>query len=178
MIQLYTGDGKGKTTAAVGQAVRAAGDGYKVIFSQFMKGNDTGELHALEQLSNVEIIRSGRSFGFYSTLSDGEKAQLTVIHNEILDRLIACAERKEAFMIVLDEITYPVKWGLIDIVSLKRLLELAGKRGEPGKNVPELILTGRDAADFIVNAADYITEMRCVRHPYEKGISARHGIEY
>lgn len=178
MIQLYTGDGKGKTTAAVGQAVRAAGDGYRVIFSQFMKGNDTGELHALEQLPNVEIIRSDRSFGFYSTLSDEEKSQLTDVHNEILSRLLVCAERGEAFMIVMDEITYPVKWGLIDIVSLKRFLALAGKRGEQGKNLPELILTGRDAADFIVNSADYITEMRCIRHPYEKGISARHGIEY
>lgn len=175
MIQLYTGDGKGKTTAAIGQAVRAAGDGYKVIFSQFMKGNDSGELHALEQLQGVEIMRSSRNFGFYSTLSDEDKSQLTAVHNEILDRLIACADREEVFMIVMDEVTYPVKWGLIDIQRLKRLLALAG---EKGKNAPELILTGRDAADFIVNAADYITEMKCIRHPYEKGIPARHGIEY
>lgn len=175
MIQLYTGDGKGKTTAAVGQAVRAAGDGYKVIFSQFMKGNDTGELHALGQLSNVEIIRSSRNFGFYSTLSDEEKSQLTAVHNEILHRLIGCAERKEAFMIVMDEVTYPVRWGLIDVEGLKKLLVLAG---EKEKGAPEIILTGRDAADFLVNSADYITEMNCVRHPYENGIPARHGIEY
>lgn len=175
MIQLYTGDGKGKTTAAIGQAVRAAGYGCPVIFSQFMKGNDTGELYALERLPSVEIIRSGKSFGFYSSLSDEEKSLLTVAHNEILDRLIACMEHRRVFLIVMDEVTYPLKWGLMDIRKFKRLLKLA--RGL-GQEAPELILTGRDAADLIVNAADYITEMKCVRHPYERGVSARRGIEY
>jgi len=175
MIHLYTGDGKGKTTAAAGQAVRAAGDGYKVIFSQFMKGNDTGEINALGQLENVEIIRSSRNFGFYSTLSDEEKSRLTAVHNDILDRLTESAEKNDVFMIVMDEVTYPVNWGLLDVEKLKKLLALAG---EKARNAPELILTGRSAADFIVNAADYITEMKCIRHPYEKGITARHGIEY
>ncbi|MCD7835053.1 MAG: cob(I)yrinic acid a,c-diamide adenosyltransferase, partial [Lachnospiraceae bacterium] len=154
MIQLYTGNGKGKTTAAVGQALRAAGDGYRVIFSQFMKGNASGELVSLENIPNVDILRSSKSFGFYSTLGDEEKRSLRIVHDEILGKLITYAESGSVFMIVMDEITYPVKWGLIDTDSLKRLLELAGGRED---NTPELILTGRDAADFIVDAADYIT---------------------
>lgn len=78
-------------------------------------------------------------------------------------------------MIILDEVTYPVKWGLLDLEKLRRLLEF-GKAGE--EQEAEIVLTGRDAGDFLVSAADYITEMKCVRHPYEKGITARRGIEY
>ena len=70
MIQLYTGNGKGKTTAAVGAAMRAAGSGRKVIFAQFMKGNDTGELHSLARIPEIEICRSAKEFGLYSTLSE------------------------------------------------------------------------------------------------------------
>ncbi len=177
MIQLYTGEGKGKTTAAVGQAVRAAGSGYQVIFSQFMKGNDSGELHSLSQVTGVEIIRSEKEFGFYSTLSREEKEELTEIHNRILDRLLLAAKTEQVFLIVLDEITYPVKWGLVDIKKVRELLSY-GKPDAKGPESVEILLTGRDAADFLKASADYITEMRCVRHPYEQGIRARKGIEY
>lgn len=169
MIHLYTGDGKGKTTAAIGLAVRAAGSGLPVIFAQFMKGGDTGELHSLACLSGVRICRSPRDFGFYASMSEQDKRELTQIHNGLLDTLLAEAESGTCKMMVLDEITYPVKWGLLDQDKLRHLLEC--------KNI-ELVLTGRDAADFLVDAADYITEMRCVRHPYEKGVMARRGIEY
>jgi cob(I)alamin adenosyltransferase len=169
MIHLYMGDGKGKTTAAIGLAVRAAGCGIPVIFSQFMKGNDTGELHSLEQLAQVKICRSPRNFGFYSAMSDEDKRALTGIHNAMLDSLCEAARAGSCGLIVLDEITYPVKWGLLDTDKLKELLVCSG---------PELVLTGRDPADFLREAADYITEMRCVRHPFEKGVKARRGIEY
>lgn len=169
MIHLYTGEGKGKTTAAVGLCVRAAGRGFPVCFAQFMKGNDTGEVAALKCLPGVTILRSDREFGFYHTLSAEDKAALTRIHNEILDRL--CELAGSCRLIVLDEVTYPVNWGLLDREKLKRLLAL-GKTGEL-----DLVLTGRDAADFLKAAADYLTEMVCVRHPYEKGLPAREGIE-
>ena len=171
MIHLYTGDGKGKTTAAIGQAIRAAGSDYRVVFAQFMKGNDSGELQMLKELSKVTIVRSPKEFGFYHTMTDAEKEELTNIHNSILDKVLLLAQDKSCEMIILDEITYPVTWKLMDIGKLKQLLMLAA-------DGPELVLTGRDAADFLMECADYITEMRCVRHPYEKGISARKGIEY
>lgn len=188
MIHLYTGDGKGKTTAAVGLAVRAAGSGMRVIFSQFMKGNDTGELHALRQIPNVQIIRSPKQFGFYKTLTEEEKAELAGIHDEILDRLIDAVQKQECDMVILDEITYPVNWGLLSVQKLKQLLFLAGAEApeDPsGKarllgadQMPELVLTGRNPAALLSDSADYVTEMRAVRHPYEKGIAARKGIEY
>jgi len=172
MIQLYTGEGKGKTTAAIGQAVRAAGSGWRVLFAQFMKGNDTGELSALELLPLVTICRSSRQFGFYDTLTDEEKRELTAIHNGILDRLLKEAGEQTCDMIILDEITYPVKWKLLDEEKLRRLLQY----GAEGKF--ELVMTGRDPAGFLQDCADYITCMQCVRHPYQKGVAARKGIEY
>lgn len=186
MIQLYTGNGKGKTTAAVGAAMRAVGSGRTVVFAQFMKGNDSGELHSLEKIPGIEICRSRKEFGFYRTLSEAEKEQLRAEHNRILDILWEAAAKPQAAdifapgapdrgrvgMVILDEITYPVNWGLVDCDKLKKLLEF-GKTEEL-----EIILTGRNAASFLQDAADYITEMTAVRHPYEKGIAARKGIEY
>lgn len=170
MIHLYTGDGKGKTTAAVGLCVRAAGSGMRVIFSQFMKGNDTGELHVLGELSNVRILRSAKQFGFYKTLSEAEKAELTDIHNALLDRILEAVAGGECDMMILDEITYPVNWGLADVSKVKRLIDMAADL--------EIVFTGRDPAAFFVECADYVTEMKALRHPFEKGIAARKGIEY
>lgn len=182
MIHLYTGDGKGKTTAATGLAVRAAGRGMKVYFAQFMKGGDSGELHVLSKLPQVRILRSRKEFGFYNTLSDKEKRELTEIHNGILEDLIAAAERESCDMIVLDEVTYPMNWGLLDRTKLERLLALGktGEKSEAGREirVPELVLTGREPEAFLLECADYVTEMKCVRHPYDKGAAAREGIEY
>lgn len=170
MIQLYTGEGKGKTTAAIGQAVRAAGHGHHVIFAQFMKGNDTGELAVLNRIEEIRVIRSKKQFGFYHTLSEKEKEELTIIHNEILDELLKAAGEGNCRMIVLDEVTYPVNWGLLDALKLKKLLAFSDE-------TKELVLTGRSPAEFLTESADYLTEMKCIRHPYEKGIMAREGIE-
>lgn len=175
MIHLYTGEGKGKTTAAIGLCIRAAGRGYSVFFSQFMKGNDTGELHVLESLPNVEILRSRKNYGFYASMSEADKEELTEVHNSILDSLLEKAGSGACRMVIMDELTYPVKWGLLDRDKLEALLEL-GKDGGAG-NV-EIVITGRDAKDFLKDAADYITHMECVRHPYEKGVTAREGIEF
>lgn len=175
MIHLYTGEGKGKTTAAIGLCVRASGWEYPVCFAQFMKGNDTGELHILRELRNVKILRSEKNFGFYHSMSEADKAELTRIHNRILDSLLTIAESGACRMMILDEVTYPVKWGLIDMVKLKQLMDY-GKENS-GEEL-ELVLTGRDAGEGLRSMADYVTEMGCVRHPYEKGIMARKGIEF
>lgn len=170
MIQLYTGEGKGKTTAAIGQTIRAAGRGWPVLFSQFMKGNDSGEWNILRTLPQITICRSDKNFGFYRDMTETQKRELTEIHNRIMDKLLSEAENGTCKMIVLDEITYPVKWGLLDVEKLKRLLDYGDRI--------EILLTGRGAVDFLQDSADYITCMTAVRHPYEKGITAREGIEY
>lgn len=195
MIHLYTGDGKGKTTAAIGLAVRAAGRDFRVCFAQFMKGSDTGELHSLRKIPNVKILRSEKNFGFYGSMTDADKQELTKIHNQILDNLIREVEAGACGMIVMDEITYPINWKLLDLQKLERLLKLCGVAVPDRKTDsdssktfaseealdqkgPELVITGRDAAPFLWEQADYVTEMQCRRHPYEKGIQARRGIEF
>ncbi len=170
MVHLYTGAGKGKTSAAVGLAVRAAGWGQQVCFAQFMKGRKSGELCALEQLPQVEIFRSPRDFGFYRAMSGEDKEQLTQIHNAILQALLGRARQGDCRVMVLDEVTYPVNWKLLDEGLLRQLLFFGDK--------VELVLTGRDPADFLLERADYLTRMDCLRHPYEKGVEAREGVEY
>lgn len=175
MIHLYTGNGKGKTTAAIGLCIRAAGWNLQVCFAQFMKGNDTGELYVLKSLPDVIILRSEKNFGFYSSMSESDKEELTEIHNHILDKILELVESGNCRLVILDEITYPVNWGLLDMEKLKRLLTY-GKQGE--EQEIELVLTGRSAQVLLSDMADYVTEMECVRHPYEKGTGARKGIEF
>lgn len=175
MIHLYTGNGKGKTTAAIGLGIRAAGWDQQVCFAQFMKGNDTGELHVLKNLPEVTILRSEKNFGFYGSMSEADREELTEIHDRILDRILELVESGNCQLVILDEITYPVDWGLLDMGKLKRLLAF-GQQG--AKRETEIVLTGRNARDFLRDTADYVTEMKCMRHPYEKGIKARKGIEF
>lgn len=171
LVHVYHGDGKGKTTAAIGLAIRAAGNGNRVIFSQFMKGQQTGELEILKSLENIEVYRSDRDFPFYSQMNDKQKRELTDIHNGILESISKAAQAGEVDMVIMDEITYPYAWNLIDRQMLCSFIER-------NKGRVEIILTGRNPDQFMIDQADYITEMKCVRHPYEKGIGARKGIEY
>lgn len=175
MVHLYTGEGKGKTSAAIGLCIRAAGWNRQVCFAQFMKGNDTGEVHVLENLASVTVLRSKKNFGFYHAMSESDKAELADIHNKILDRLLEIAESANCDMIILDEVTYPVKWNLLDMEKLQRLLKMG--KGEAA-GAMELVLTGRGAENVLLETADYITEMKCVRHPFKKGVKARKGIEF
>lgn len=199
MIQLYTGDGKGKTTAAVGQAVRAVGSGYRVMFCQFMKGGESGELEVLKGLPQVEIYRCEREFPFFNAMTDRDKEEITEIHNAIIRNIIRRFDGLNntgnisvngsgavGLMVVLDEITYPFNWGLIDVSLFKDLVGKmkalyngrSGDSGEESLSRIELVLTGREPDRFILENADYITEMKKLRHPFDWGIQARKGIEY
>ncbi len=171
LMHLYLGDGKGKTTAAVGLAVRAAGTGEKILFAQFMKGGKTGELESLRKLENIRVLRSEKEFPFYEQMTQEQKKEQTEIHTWILDEVIASAQSGEAGLIVLDEVTYPFRWGLMDCERLKTFLQWA-------KGKIEVVCTGRNPDGFLLDCADYITEMKKIRHPYDKGIDAREGIEY
>ncbi|HJA93413.1 MAG TPA: cob(I)yrinic acid a,c-diamide adenosyltransferase [Candidatus Eisenbergiella merdipullorum] len=174
LIHLYTGEGKGKTTAAVGLAVRAAGAGKKVAFVQFMKGRDTGELHSLCRIPGIEILRSDRDFGFYPHMTDAQKEELTRIHNSLLKQTLTWTLGGEADVVVLDEVTYPLNWNLLDETLLRRLLS----RTDDKPYFPEIVCTGRDPQEWLVDCADYVTRMECVKHPFDRGIGAREGIEY
>ena len=184
MIHLYSGDGKGKTSIAVGMAIRMAGAGGHVIFAQFMKGNESSELNILRQLPQVKVLKVNKEFGFYNEMSDEDKAEITGLHNEIIEKIAEFVEqikRSEQsnpehdachqILIVLDEITYPCRWNLIDEELFRKVL----------KDLPdcvELVMTGRDPLDYMIEASDYWSDVEMKRHPFEKGMSARIGVEY
>lgn len=173
MNHIYYGDGKGKTTAAIGLAVRAAGAGKKVIFCQFMKGGDTSELNILQQIPELHIMRCTREYPFLNQMSDKDKADIISEHNNIIDRLVVDINKTKNTLIVLDEITYPLNYELLSKASVYALLESSHKEDEL-----EVVCTGRNPDDRLIKLADYITEMKLHRHPFEAGIPARAGIEY
>lgn len=166
MLQIYCGDGKGKTTAALGGAVRASGAGLRVCFTQFMKGAHTSELPALRALP-IKVRRCDRDYGFYKSMSEADKLAITRCHNALLE-----AAFSEGFeFIVLDEFCSAYRLGLLD-------RELAARLILENKEKAEIVLTGREPPEIFVENADYISEIMCRRHPYENGISAREGIEF
>lgn len=181
LMHIYCGDGKGKTTAAIGLAIRAAGAGQSVTFCQFMKGNASSELQILKDIPNIQIIRSDREYPFYQQMTETEKREITAIHNRIIQELIARNQRQAikkrsqmntpSDMIILDELTYPILWDLIDKEAVKELVHIC-------KEQVEIVITGRSPETWLMECADYITEMKKQKHPFDYGMTARLGIEY
>lgn len=171
LVHVYTGEGKGKTTAALGQALRAYGSGLRVLVMQFLKSAPTGELEAAAQLGErFRIVRPEQSVrGFVWNMT---KPQRETYRSEMC-RGLECARQlaQECDVLVLDE-----AFGCVTnrFFSAEELLEFVRQKPE----ALELVLTGRDAPPEIVAAADYVSEIHCVKHPMECGIAARKGIEF
>ena len=166
LIHLYWGDGKGKTTAAMGLALRALGTGQKVVIVQFLKGGQSGEIPLLRSLG-ARIFRGKAGIKFSFQMSEEEKAETRALQTENLRRALEC----EADMLVLDEACAAWQTGLVDQALLKQVV-----LEKPAAQ--ELVLTGRQPPEWMLEAADYITETRCHRHPFERGIPAREGVEF
>lgn len=171
MLQIYCGDGKGKTTAALGLAMRAAGSGMRVFFVQFLKGGHTSELEILSRLPEIAVRRCDRDYGFSFRMNDCEKAQLRECHNALLAETAEILRSGRAELVVLDEFFAAWNTGLFDRALAKRIVS------ECPASV-ELVLTGRDPEADFLEAADYVSEIHAVKHPYTEGIAARKGIEY
>ena len=168
MIHVYYGDGKGKTTAALGLLLRASGCGIGCVLVQFLKDWRCGEITALAQLENVTVLRGkAGSASFSNNMSPEELAATREIHNENLRAAMAT----DCGLLVLDELLDAVSLGLLDEELLRDLLD------SPSEG-PELVITGHGAVDWILDRADYVTEMVKRRHPYDKGITARRGVEF
>jgi len=169
LVQVYTGNGKGKTSAAFGLALRAIGRGLKVYVIQFIKGGfDYGELYIVDKLPNLKLKAFGR--GKFVTVKPPEKEDVKLAE-EALQLAKEIVENGEYDVVVLDEINVALN---LKLISLEEVLELI-------KNKPkhvELVLTGRYAPDEIIEIADLVTEMKEVKHPFNKGLEARKGIEY
>lgn len=171
MIHLYHGDGKGKTTAAMGLALRAAGSGLNVVIVQFLKGRESGEINLLGAMPNVTVLRGKNSFKFSFQMDSGERQAAAEAHEENLQEALELAYSGACDVLILDEALGALSTGLLGAELVRGLVI----NPLPGL---ELILTGRKPPEFIMDAADYITEMRCIRHPYTKGVDARRGIEW
>jgi cob(I)alamin adenosyltransferase len=169
MIQIYTGNGKGKTTAALGLAMRAAGHGLRVLIIQFMKGKiNYGELETVKKLENISIEQHGRPDFVNPEKPDPEDVRLA---EKGLSRAREAVMSNDYDVLVLDEINVAVSFGLLKVADVVKLLEKAPK------NV-ELILTGRYMPEEFARYADLITECREVKHYFNKGTTARKGFDY
>lgn len=169
LVQVYTGNGKGKTTAALGLALRAVGRGLKVFIIQFMKGGGPyGEHLAAEKLAPLlTICQTGRSGWVNRDNPDKEDRQLA---QDALTMAKEALLSGDADLVILDEINGAVAMGLVEAEQVLALME-----GKPAH--VELVLTGRNADPRIIEAADLVTEMREIKHYYKAGIAARIGIE-
>jgi cob(I)alamin adenosyltransferase len=169
LVQIFTGDGKGKTSAALGTVVRALGQGLRVCIVVFMKGDyPYSEWKFLQDIPGVTVARFGfTSFTDPNNIKPEEKEQAEAALTYARRVMLA----GEYDMVVLDEVNVASDWGLIKVEDV---INLVNKRPP----FVELILTGRSADDRLVEIADMVTECRKVKHPYDKGILARQGIDY
>jgi cob(I)alamin adenosyltransferase len=175
LVQIYTGDGKGKTTAAFGLALRSAGQGNKVLIYQFLKfpSLDIGERFALE-LGAVGIKVEALDIEWDMAKSfEDEKlvAQTKTAIKEALERITETTKKRFYDLLILDEIVFCLAKGLAKLADIKSLIESR----DPAV---EIILTGRGATKELIEMADLVTEMKNIKHPFDKGIEARRGIEF
>ena len=170
LIHIYCGDGKGKTTAAVGLAVRCAGRGNKVLLVQFLKSRDSGELYSLAKLPDIEVMRGKESKKFTFQMNEEEKHALLIEHNKMFEQVLEKIKNGGYSLLILDEIIGALN---AKVFEMPKLIEFLRHKPE---NL-EVVLTGRNPAPELVEIADYVSEMRKVKHPMDKGIMAREGIE-
>lgn len=171
LIHIYTGDGKGKTTAAIGQGVRTFGAGYRVLMVQFLKGDDTGELYSIEKLGEgFELMRFAAINSFYVYLPEEEKLKAKQEAIEGLSFIKNVFSEENYDLVIMDEIMAALYNKMVEVADVVSLI----------KNKPshvELIMTGRNAPQELLELADYVTEMKLIKHPFQQGIHARKGIE-
>lgn len=172
LVHIYTGSGKGKTSAAIGLGIRACGKGLRVLMIQFLKGAATGEIATLKRLEPdfvLKRVKGNKKFTW--DMSEEELGKLKTAEKGMFDYAVYAASSNGWDVIILDEIMAVITYGLIEVQDVVNFV----------KNKPdgvEIVLTGRNAPIDLVELAHYVSEIRSVKHPMEKGIPARKGIEY
>ncbi len=168
-MHIYCGNGKGKTTAALGLAMRAAGRGKKVVVARFLKTDDSGEVKILQSIPEIHLMPCEKSFGFTFQMSPKEREEAGKYYTE---KFLQAAElAQSADLLILDEIIGTCNEGLVEKQLVDQFLQ------DKPDNL-EVVLTGRNPWEELFNRGDYITSMEEVRHPYHYGLAAREGIEY
>lgn len=176
MIHLYFGNGKGKTTAAVGLSFRYSGAAKPVVFSQFLKGGSTGEIAQLERFE-IPVFRQSKKMPFTFQMTDEQKSLCAAEQKSIFDSASAEAVRRTPCLFVLDEIIDALETGLLERAPVENFLRQQKPAGE-GAAVCEIVLTGHSAPEWLLQYADYVTEFKKIKHPYDEGTPARRGVEF
>lgn len=169
-IHIYCGDGKGKSTAAMGLALRAAGSGEKVLVTQFLKDGTSSELKILREISGVRVLTCDKKFGFFWNMTEKEKVQAKNAYEELFEKAVQTVRQENIFLLVMDEFIAAYNHGMIDQKKALAFLK------EKPENL-EVVLTGRDPAPELVELADYVSEIHKKKHPFDQGLPARRGIE-
>ncbi len=170
LIHIYEGDGKGKTSAGVGLSVRCAGSGQKVLYTQFLKDDKSSELKVLEQIEGIHVVRCTETFGFVFCMNEETKARAKAYYTEHFRKISKMAVDEGCRLLVMDEMIATYN---LNMVNQEEVLEFL-------KNKPEeleVVMTGRDPAEELVELADYVSRVTKIKHPFDKGIPARVGIE-
>jgi cob(I)alamin adenosyltransferase len=173
LIQLYTGEGKGKTSAALGLAFRAIGMGLRVYFVQFLKPRSTpsGEVNTASRLTpRLRLVRLGDD-SFLGPVSDAVRRRTEGIYAQELDRIQQIMQQGEYDIFILDELVNALHLGLVNWGQVERLVEAKPLQ-------VELVFTGQPAPPRLIELADLVSELRMVKHPYRQGVKSRPGIEY
>lgn len=172
LVHIYTGNGKGKTTAAIGLGIRASGRGLKVLMVQFLKGTDTGETKIIENLNPYfRIYRQEEIKKFVWTMTENELKELTTVQQKLFEYAVSAVNSGESDLLILDEIMAAATMGLVPIEEVIDFIKCKPE-------AVEVVLTGRNAPAELIELADYVSEIHPVKHPMEKGIPARRGIEF
>ncbi len=169
LVHIYCGDGKGKTTAAVGLAIRAAGAGKKVLFCQFFKSGESSEILELNQLPNIKTAHCHTVPGFYYKMTPEQQQQAQKDYSAMCQQVLQ--EAKNMDLLILDEVISACRYNVVNENELRQFII----------NKPEqleLVLTGRNPSPELLELADYVTEMRKIKHPFDQGIPARRGVEF
>lgn len=170
-IHIYCGDGKGKTSAALGLIVRAAGRGKTVLLVRFLKHENSGELAVLKTIPGVSIFPCEKTFGFVFRMTEADKRAAALFYRDYFAGACREAINKAYDIVVFDELIAAINFQMVLEADVFRFLEARPE-------TMEVIMTGRQPGKALVEAADYVSEIKMVKHPYTGGLAAREGIEY
>lgn len=169
MLHIYCGDGKGKTTCSMGLAVRAAGHGRKVVVAQFLKGGNSGERAILAHLPTVTCIPVPETTKFIFMMDEQEKASTRAEATASFQTAVELSQNAD--LLILDELCGAISTDMIPLETVLAFLDRCPEQ-------LEVVITGRDPVPELQERADYITEMKKIKHPFDQGVNAREGIEW
>lgn len=171
LVHIYCGDGKGKTSAAFGLALRCLGHGEQVVIAQFLKDGQSGECQAISRLSNVYLFAANPTNKFSFQMNDHEKTQTANAAAQCFQNAVRVAREKPVRLLVLDEVMAAISCGFLTCAEVAAFLETRPEN-------LEVVMTGRNPPPPLLALANYVSEINKQKHPYDQGVSAREGIEW